>query len=246
VTEVAPEPVIVTEPEPEKIETGTPVTEIPVVETPVKKTTVVEKAGAESSPAIIALSGTIVSADTKKPVTTATVTLTDATRGITEVIKVSEGKFTVNTLAGSNYSVKVTAEGYQTVVRDVETSSNDRKIDLPVELHPVTETFVVNVYFDFDRAALNEKAEQALQDAIALLKQGKTVYLIGYTDNTGGKGYNKRLSERRVETVSTYLRVHGITPDDVKISWKGFSNPVETNFTTSGRKLNNRVEIWTK
>jgi outer membrane protein OmpA-like peptidoglycan-associated protein len=188
-----------------------------------------------------------VSADTKKPVTAAVVTLTDATRSITEVIKVdNQGKFNVNALAGSKYSVKVTAEGYQTVVQDMATSPKDRKIELPVALHPVTETFMVNIYFDFDRAALNEKAEQTLQDAIALLKQGKTVYLIGYTDNAGGEGYNKRLSERRVETVSTYLRVHGIAPDDIKISWKGFSNPVETNFTTSGRKSNNRVEIWMK
>jgi outer membrane protein OmpA-like peptidoglycan-associated protein len=247
VVAATPEPVAEETAKPEKVETGTPVTEIPVVETPVKKTTVVEKAGTESSaPTVIVLSGTIVSTDTKKPVTAAVVTLTDATRGITEVIKVNEGKFTVNTLAGSNYSVKVTAEGYQTVVRDMETSSNDKKISLPVALHPVKETFVVNVHFDFDRAALNEKAEQTLQDAIALLKQGKTVYLIGYTDNAGGEGYNKRLSERRVETVNTYLRVHGIAPDDIKTSWKGFSNPVETNFTTSGRKLNNRVEIWTK
>jgi outer membrane protein OmpA-like peptidoglycan-associated protein len=257
-----PEPAVVEEPEP-TIEPATeiepvivpveetPVEEIPVVEeTPVVAATpepVVEKASAESSaPAVIVLSGTIVSADTRKPVTTAAVTLTDATRGITEEIQVSKGKFTVNALAGSNYSVKVTAEGYQTVVRDMATSSNDREIDLPVELHPVTEAFVVNVSFDFDRAALNERAEQALQDAIALLKEGKTVYLIGHTDNAGGAGYNKRLSERRAETVSTYLRVHGIAPDDVKISWKGLSNPVETNFTTSGRKLNNRVEIWMK
>jgi outer membrane protein OmpA-like peptidoglycan-associated protein/tetratricopeptide (TPR) repeat protein len=241
-------PIVVETPEPE-IEPVVPVKETPVVvETPVKKTTVAEKADPEpSAPAIIALSGAIVSADTRKPVTTAVVTLTDATRSITEDIKVSnQGKFNINTVAGSKYSIKVTAEGYQTVVQDMATSSKDKKIALPVALHPVTETFVVNVHFDFDRAALNEKAEQTLQEAIALLKQGKTVYLIGYTDNAGGQGYNKRLSERRVETVNTYLRVHGITPDDIKTSWKGFSNPVETNFTTSGRKSNNRVEIWMK
>ena len=235
-------------PQPEIVEEETPVTEIPVVETPIKKTPVAEKASPESSaPTVFVLSGTIVRSDAKKPVTTAVVTLTDATRGITEVIKVNnEGKFNINALAGSNYSVKVTAEGYQTVVRDIVTSPKDKEISVPVELYPVMETFVATIYFDFDRAALNEKAEQTLKEIIASLKQGKRVYLIGYTDNAGGQGYNKRLSERRVETVNTYLRVHGIAPDDIVVSWKGFSNPAETNFTISGRKLNNRVEIWMK
>ena len=235
-------------PQPEKVEKGTPVTEIPVVETPIKKTPVTGKVSPEASaPALLALSGTIVRPDTKKPVATAVVTLTDATRGITETVKVSDqGKFSINTLAGSNYSVKVAAEGYQTEVRDIVTSSNDKEINVPVELYPVTEAFVAAIYFDFDRAALNDKAEQTLKEAIKLLKEGKKVYLIGYTDNAGGQGYNKRLSERRVETVNTYLRVQGIAPNDVAVSWKGFSNPAETNFTISGRKLNNRVEIWMK
>ncbi|MDR0691494.1 MAG: OmpA family protein [Prevotellaceae bacterium] len=185
--------------------------------------------------------------DTKKPVTTAVVTLTDATRGVTEVGKVNEqGKFSINAVAGSNYSVKVTAEGYQAVVRDIVTSAEDREVNVPVELYPVAETFVAAIYFDFDRAALNEKAAQTLEEVINLLKQGEKVYLIGYTDNVGGQGYNKRLSERRAEAVRTYLQVHGIAPDDIAISWKGFFNPVETNFTISGRKLNNRVEIWMK
>ncbi|MDR3180832.1 MAG: carboxypeptidase regulatory-like domain-containing protein [Prevotellaceae bacterium] len=232
VVEVAPEPVVekVTKeaPQPKKAEEKTPATEVP------------------AAPAVLAFSGTIVSADTKKPVTTAVVTLTDATRGITETVKVSEGKFNANALSGSNYSIKITANGYQTVVRDVATSAKDKKIDIPVELHPVTETFVAAIYFDFDRAALNEKAEQTLKEVIANLKQGKKVYLAGYTDNAGGQGYNKRLAERRVETISTYLRVHGIAAEDIAASWKGISNPAETNFTPSGRKLNNRVEIWMK
>jgi outer membrane protein OmpA-like peptidoglycan-associated protein len=201
----------------------------------------------QPAPALVALSGSRVRADTKKPVTAVVVTLTDVTRGIAEVIKVNEqGKFNANAVAGSKYSIKITAEGYQTVVQDVVTSSTSKKIDLPVKLNPVAETLVASIYFDFDRAALNEKAERTLQEVIATLKEGKAVSLIGYTDNLGGQGYNKRLSERRVEAVNIYLRVHGISPDNVNISWKGLSNPVETNFTPSGRKLNNRVEIWTK
>ncbi|MDR3183778.1 MAG: carboxypeptidase regulatory-like domain-containing protein [Prevotellaceae bacterium] len=230
--EPKPEPVVKLEPKPEPK---------PVVE----KT---KPAAVESSaPALVALSGAVVGIDTKKPVTDVTVTLTDVTRGITEEVKVNEqGKFNVNTVAGSKYSVKIKAEGYQTVVQDIESSPKSKKIDVPVKLTPVTGTFVANVYFDFDRAALNEKAEQTLQQVIALLKQGGKVYLTGYTDNLGGHGYNKRLSERRVEVVTAYLHAHGITSEEITTSWKGLSDPVETNFTQSGRKLNNRVEIWTK
>ncbi|MDR2448924.1 MAG: carboxypeptidase regulatory-like domain-containing protein [Prevotellaceae bacterium] len=252
VVEVTPEPavkeVVKKAPQPEKVEKGTPVTEIPVVETPVKKTPVTGKTSAEpSAPTVIALSGTIVRTDTRKPVPTAVVTLTDATRGIAEVVKVNnQGKFNINALAGSNYSVKIAAEGYQTVVRDIVTSLKDKEINVPVELYPVAETFVATIYFDFDRAALNEKAEETLKEVITALKQGKKVYIVGYADNLGGRGYNKRLSERRAKTVNTYLQVHGIASDDIEMSWKGFSNPAETNFTLSGRKLNNRVEIWMK
>jgi outer membrane protein OmpA-like peptidoglycan-associated protein/tetratricopeptide (TPR) repeat protein len=248
---VIEEPVVIEEvPEPEVI--PEPVMEEPVVIEVVPVTPVVKVAEETPQPAkveersvTIALSGAVVNADTRKPVA-ANVVLTDATRGFTEVIKVSEGKFNVNILAGSNYSVKVTAEGYQTVVQDVVTSSNDKTINIPVELYPATGNFVANVYFDFDRAALNEKAEQTLKEVIALLKQGKKIHLIGYADNSGGQGYNKRLSERRTESVSAYLHIHGINADAIAISWKGFSNPAETNFTVAGRKLNNRVEIWVK
>jgi outer membrane protein OmpA-like peptidoglycan-associated protein/tetratricopeptide (TPR) repeat protein len=254
---VVEEPVVETAPEQvfeEVVETPEPEVEpAPVVEEPVVETApepVVEKVkpvAPAPEPVLVAISGSIVGTDTKKPVTNVMATLTDVTRGITEEIKVDEqGKFNANAVAGSKYSLKITAMGYQPVVQDVATLPKSKKMNIPVKLNPVTGTFVASIYFDFDRAALNEKAEQTLQQVIAILNQGNKVSLTGYSDNLGGQGYNKRLSERRVEVVNAYLRAHGIQSGNIEISWKGLSEPAETNLTQSGRKLNNRVEVWTK
>ena len=59
------------------------------------------------------------------------------------------------------------------------------------------------------------------------------VSIIGYTDTSGASSYNKRLSLRRAEKVSSKLIELGLSKD----------NPIRTNDTEEGREGNRRVEF---
>lgn len=67
----------------------------------------------------------------------------------------------------------------------------------------------------------------------------------GHTDSTGGAENNRRLSERRADSVLRYLVDHfsGIGPDRFEVKGYGESEPIADNDTADGRALNRRVEF---
>lgn len=67
--------------------------------------------------------------------------------------------------------------------------------------------------------------------------------VVGHTDSTGSEDYNQTLSERRANSVATYLAQQGISPSRMQISGMGESQPVASNATEAGRQQNRRVEI---
>ena len=70
------------------------------------------------------------------------------------------------------------------------------------------------------------------------------VSIIGYTDTRGASSYNKRLSLRRAEKVSSKLIELGLSKDRVlDLIGRGESNPIRTNDTEEGREGNRRVEF---
>lgn len=73
---------------------------------------------------------------------------------------------------------------------------------------------------------------------------GKThLSVAGHTDNTGSAGYNQQLSERRAASVQGYLEGGGVIPARINAEGFGQSQPVASNETELGRRLNRRVDI---
>ena len=73
---------------------------------------------------------------------------------------------------------------------------------------------------------------------------GKTQLAVtGHTDTTGSASYNQQLSKRRAGAVESYLEGDGVVP--ARISAKGFgqTQPVASNESEAGRRLNRRVDI---
>jgi outer membrane protein OmpA-like peptidoglycan-associated protein len=66
----------------------------------------------------------------------------------------------------------------------------------------------------------------------------------GYTDNLGSAAYGRTLSRRRAEAVAAALRPR-LTGVQVTLQPRGFgeANPVASNATEEGRRLNRRVTI---
>jgi len=69
------------------------------------------------------------------------------------------------------------------------------------------------------------------------------VEVAGHTDSTGSDAYNQSLSERRAQSVSSYLTSQGVMQQRIITVGMGESRPVADNTTDSGRQANRRVEI---
>ncbi|MDH5738240.1 MAG: OmpA family protein [Gammaproteobacteria bacterium] len=83
-------------------------------------------------------------------------------------------------------------------------------------------------------------------DSVALVieEYNKTiVYVTGHTDSTGSESYNQALSQRRAESLATYLRSRKVNNSRLDVLGLGERHPVASNETAEGRQLNRRVEI---
>lgn len=103
-----------------------------------------------------------------------------------------------------------------------------------------------NILFDFDKAEIKPLYTETL-DSLGrfLLNHPKTyVVLSGFTDNIGSEAYNIDLSQRRAKIIQQYLlQQHQVKQQQVLLYWYGYTNPVASNNTAEGRRLNRRVTI---
>jgi outer membrane protein OmpA-like peptidoglycan-associated protein len=99
--------------------------------------------------------------------------------------------------------------------------------------------------FDFNKATLKPEARSQLAVVLQALKEqpGLNVLVVGHTDSVGSDAYNMGLSQRRAESVATYLVQNGVPRQSIKTEWHGESQPVASNANAEGRAQNRRVEI---
>ena len=102
------------------------------------------------------------------------------------------------------------------------------------------------VYFDTDSATIQQRSYELLDEVAHVLKdnpQLERVEVAGHTDSAGDYGYNKQLSQRRAESVRSYLIDHGI--DGGRLTAKGYGpdEPIADNGSEDGRAKNRRVEF---
>ena len=70
-----------------------------------------------------------------------------------------------------------------------------------------------------------------------------TIRIEGYTDNTGSKPFNQKLSQQRADAVMNWLAEHGVDKSRMTAKGYGDSRPVADNSIEEGRAENRRVEI---
>ncbi len=101
------------------------------------------------------------------------------------------------------------------------------------------------VHFDFDKSLIRDVDKPVLDEASDTLKANPNVkiYVNGYCDAIGAVPYNLKLSERRSESVATYLEDKGIQSAQLVPQGFGKTHFVATNKTKDGRAENRRVEL---
>ncbi len=79
------------------------------------------------------------------------------------------------------------------------------------------------VYFGFNKANLDAKARDVVQEAAATAMHDGFVSILvtGHTDTVGSSKYNERLSKRRANTVKKALVAHGVTAKAITADGKG-------------------------
>jgi len=101
------------------------------------------------------------------------------------------------------------------------------------------------VVFASGKAVIQPQSEPTLEKVYTVLVDNPdvTVEIQGYTDNTGKKASNVKLSAARANAVRDWLVKKGI--DSSRMTAKGFGpdKPIGDNKTEAGRQLNRRIEF---
>jgi len=144
-----------------------------------------------------------------------------------------------------NKKVKVTTKGL--VKSD---TINLRKIG--VNVMPKLPLIIKNIYYDFDKADLKLIAKRTLDTTVfTLMKQFPSIVIeiSSHTDSKGDDEYNKKLSQKRAESVVNYLISKGIASNRLRAKGYGEEKPIAPNENPDGsdnevgRDKNRRTEF---
>ena len=129
-----------------------------------------------------------------------------------------DGSFTEVVEPGVDYVMLATCKGFLNHKEDISIKptevSKDHVLQFPLASIQVP-VLIDNIFYDFDKYSLRKESETALDELVKLLEQNPnvTIELSAHCDYKGSDAYNKKLSQRRAETVVRYLIEKGIKTD---------------------------------
>jgi outer membrane protein OmpA-like peptidoglycan-associated protein len=135
-----------------------------------------------------------------------------------------------------------------------EQQAQQTRAQLLSQLNQVLETretargLIVNmpdVLFDSGQYTLKPGARERLAKVAGILiaHPNLHVQVEGHTDNVGGFAVNEQLSQRRADSVRSFLLQQGVNPQSIESRGFGMTQPVASNSTPTGRQLNRRVDL---
>lgn len=103
---------------------------------------------------------------------------------------------------------------------------------------------VDDINFPFGKSEIDKSSYPYLDKlAQAFKRMNVNICVTGHTDNVGTEEFNMELSKQRAIAVVNYLINKGVNPSKLTFSYFGMSQPLTSNDTEEGRKLNRRVEF---
>lgn len=158
----------------------------------------------------------------------------------------NSGKFYVSYLAGRNYKLVVTSDGYWFYAENMPTSqmTTFQNINREIMLDYITIGSKVNlqsITFDPDSDNLTPEALAELDRLAGILKNNESIELeiVGHCDDIEAVE-NIKIADSRARTVMSYLMKQGIS--NLRFSSAGNSQPIATGSNEDDRKKNRRVE----
>lgn len=101
------------------------------------------------------------------------------------------------------------------------------------------------ITFAYDKADVQPQFQPTLNEVASVLAEYPKTYIdvYGHTDSDGSDAYNQALSERRAQSVSSYLTSRGVQSARIATRGYGETQPIASNTTEEGKAQNRRVEI---
>ena len=129
-----------------------------------------------------------------------------------------DGSFTMPIHPEVDYLVMASCKGFLNHKEElrIDSAKESKEYVLQFPLASISAPVLIdNIFYDFDKATLTPASTQALDKLVALLKENShvTIELSAHCDYKGNSEYNKRLSQRRAQSVVDYLIAHGIEKD---------------------------------
>ncbi len=130
-------------------------------------------------------------------------------------------------------------------------------VEVPVEKIVVKEVAKIvevekvifpEVAFRFDSAELTDLGKGQVYLAAQRLKEKTDLAVVieGHADSVGSEDYNRKLGERRAQTVIKELTSQGIDPSRISAASIGERTPLINHDTQWARAVNRRVELQVK
>jgi outer membrane protein OmpA-like peptidoglycan-associated protein/tetratricopeptide (TPR) repeat protein len=196
--------------------------------------------------------GFVTDKETGKPLL-ASVELINIDRDTLEAFTKSDsisGAYLMVLAKGSRYALYINKRDYlfKSLSFDFLEDQSNEPITINIELEKIRSgsvTVLNNIFFEFDSYELTPNSLPELDKVVRfLLNDTKaSIEIGGHTDATGSNTYNQQLSEKRANTVATYLIKKGIPQKRVFFKGYGSSKPVAPNTTEMGQKMNRRIEF---
>lgn len=111
---------------------------------------------------------------------------------------------------------------------------------------PLPISIDLDIEFDTNKADIKQQYHHELEEVAMFLihHPGVTAVVEGHTDDQGKAAYNKKLSQKRAQSVVTYLsEKFGVDPAIIEAEGFGEERPIADNNTPEGRQKNRRVLV---
>lgn len=118
-----------------------------------------------------------------------------------------------------------------------------KELDKKVRLGQIIK--LKKLIFGMDQAELNEEAYEELDEIQVFLRANPTVKIEvrGHTNDRCDTSFCNELSQKRAQSVVSYLVSKGIPKEQLTAKGYGKTKPVASNRYSAGRKKNQRVEL---
>ncbi len=158
-----------------------------------------------------------------------------------------KGKFKITLPNGSEYEIKIKSfdQDMNYTAVNIADADYDMEFDIVIS-YELPKTYTLkDVHFDTGKAILKPSSYKSLNELAEFMQYKKTlkIELAGHTDSDGDADKNLVLSQRRAETVRNYLIKKGVQGNRLIAKGYGETQPVASNSTPEGKRLNRRTEV---